>query len=127
MTNINCNSQCFFHSTSYLTWESNSFQANGPFLYPLIALQNQRFSAVIVGFKIGTVIWNGWKVQHFFTPIIGNSNYKPIFFLHFLPTFFLKRLLANISWEHTLMKGNFLGVNSVLELIAVLAVPWCDL
>ena len=109
MANINCNSRCFFHSTSCLTWESNSFQANGPFLYPLIALENQMFSAVVGSFKIGTVVWNGWKVQHFFTPSIGNSNYKPIFFLHFFTILFAQKVTCKYIMRTYFDEGKLFG------------------
>ena len=137
MTKINCTSQCFFQKQNFnclFGMGEQPISSQCPISIPLITLENQRFSANdIRRYKIGTVVWNWLKVSHYVTLGTGNSNWTfklhslIFFFFDFLPSLFLKRLLANRLWKHTLMKGNFFGVYLALKSIMVLAVSWFHL
>ena len=59
---------CLMHLLKYLF---NPFQANVPILYPLQTPENQRFSGVFRGCKMGALAWNGLRLK-------TSSNENPL-------------------------------------------------
>ena len=66
----------------------NPFLANAPSLYPLKTPENQRFSVVFRGYKIGTFAWNGLIQQ--------TLDFMLLSLLLMLFTFY--KLICNFYW-----------------------------